>query len=481
VATPIPVNRTRFSAGEVVAATGGRAVGVDPALALAGVTTDSRAVVRGNLFVALRGETHDGHAFVPAAGEAGAVSLVATGSGIDGPRIEVADTLAALAALARFHVDRVFAAEGARPVLAIGGAAGKTTTKTLAAAAVRALYGQVLVTEGNLNNRIGVPMTLLRLDRRHRALVVECGTSVRGEIPALGALVRPDVGVVLNVDLEHSAGLGTLEQIADEEGALLSAAGRVAITSAAEPLLVDRLARSGAPRRRTFGTAAEADYRLLERSPEVDGRSRLRLGAPGGEVDVRTSLLGPAAASNVVAALAGALELLDHAPTPSELARVARALGKVEAVPGRMRPVPLPGGALALDDTYNSNPRSVTAALAAAIEIVAARGAGARLLVALGDMLELGDFSPAAHDEMVRAADASGATRLILIGPESTAAAVRVGPSTPTACYPDSTAAAAAEGRLELGARDVVLVKGSRGIRTERLLDALSGSTSVLR
>lgn len=476
MATPIPVNRTRFTVAELAAATGGRVEGLDPALAIAGVTTDSRAVVRGNLFVALRGETHDGHAFAAAAREAGAIALVATGSGVDGPLIEVADTLGALAAIARFHVDRVFAAEGPRPVLAIGGAAGKTTTKTLAAAAVRALYGQVLVTEGNLNNRIGVPMTLLLLDRRHRALVVECGTSVRGEIPALGALVAPDVAVVLNVDLEHSAGLGTLEEIADEEGALLAAARRVAITSAAEPLLVERLGHAGAARRRTFGTAAEADYRLLERSPEVDGRSRLRLGTPGGEVVVRTSLLGPAAASNVAAALAGALELLDHAPTPAELARVARALGNVEAVPGRMRPVPLPGGALALDDTYNSNPRSVTAALAAAREALAARPGG-NLVVALGDMLELGDFSPAAHDEMVRAADAAGATRLILVGPESTAAAGRVAPSTPTACYHDSIDAAAAEARLDLGARDVVLVKGSRGIRTERLLDALSGSS----
>jgi len=476
VATPIPANRTRFTVGEVVGATGGRAEGVESGRALAGVTTDSRAVVRGNLFVALKGETHDGHAWAVAAREAGALPLVAGGAGVEGPRIEVADTLAALAAIARYHVDRVFAAEGARPVLAIGGAAGKTTTKTLAAAAVRALYGQVLVTEGNLNNRIGVPMTLLLADRRHRALVVECGTSVRGEIPALGALVRPDVAVVLNVDLEHSAGLGTLEEIADEEGALLAAARRVAITSDTEPLLVDRLARSGAPGRRSFGSTAGADYRLAERSPEADGRSRLRIATPAGEVVIRTPLLGPAMASNVVAALAGALELLDHAPSPTELARVARALGGVEAVPGRLRPVALPGGTLALDDTYNSNPRSAAAALATAREALAARPGG-RLFVALGDMLELGDFSPAAHDEMVRAADAAGAARLILIGPESTAAAARVAPSTPTACYPDSSAAAEAEGGLELGARDVVLIKGSRGIRTERLLDALAGSS----
>lgn len=479
MATPIPVNRTRFTVEEIVGATGGRAQDVEPERVAAGVTTDSRAIAAANLFVALRGETHDGHLFAVAARDAGALPLVEAGAGIDGPRIEVADTLVALAALARFHVDRVFAAAGARPVLAIGGAAGKTTTKTLAAAAVRALYGQVLVTEGNLNNRIGVPMTLLLLDRRHRALVVECGTSVRGEIPALGALVRPDVAVVLNVDLEHSAGLGTLEEIADEEGALLTAARRVAITSVAEPLLVERLARGAAPRQRTFGAAAGADYRLAERSPERDGRSRLRLVTPAGEVSVRTPLLGPAAASNVAAALGGALELLDHPPTPNELARVARALGGVEAVPGRLRPVPLPGGALALDDTYNSNPRSVAAALAAATELSAARGARGRLIVALGDMLELGDFSSAAHDEMVRAADAAGAARLILIGPESTAAAARVSPSTPTACYADSTTAATAEAHLELGALDVVLIKGSRGIRTERLLDALSRASSV--
>lgn len=222
MATPIPENRAGFELGEIADATGGALVDLPRAAAVAGVSTDSRAVARGGLFVALAGETHDGHRFVPAARERGATVLVARGAGIAGPRIEVDAPLAALGALARAFVERE-RRERPLPALAIGGAAGKTTTKTLAAAAVEALCGPTLVTRGNLNNRIGVPMTLFTLEPGHRAAVLECGTSEPGEIAALAAIVRPEVALVTNVDVEHSEKLGSLDEIADEEGRCSSA------------------------------------------------------------------------------------------------------------------------------------------------------------------------------------------------------------------------------------------------------------------
>jgi len=475
LATPIPVNRARFTLAEVARATGGALLDVDPAREVVGVATDSRQLPSGSLFVALAGETHDGHRFVDAARAAGALPLVAAGRGLAGPRVEVADTLVALGSLARAYVERESSGR-ACPRLAIGGAAGKTTTKTLAAAAVEALFGETLVTAGNLNNRIGVPMTLLTLDARHRAAVLECATSWPGEVAELGRIVAPDVGVVLNVDVEHSERLGGLESIADEEAGLFFAARRVAVTSADEPLLLERLARAAAARL-TFGSAEGADLRLLERAPRTDGGSDLlfQLGAglsargDGDRLIVTTRLLGAAFAANVAAALAGALALLGRPASGDELAAAAAALATVTPVAGRMRPLEL-GAWLVLDDSYNSNPRSAHAALAAGREIAERRGA--RLVVALGDMLELGALGAEAHADLVAAARRSGAARLLLVGPLLARAAAAATAPLPESRFADSAAAAEELAPL-LAPGDVILVKGSRGMRMERLIERL--------
>jgi UDP-N-acetylmuramoyl-tripeptide--D-alanyl-D-alanine ligase len=479
LATPIPQNRARFTLGELAAATGGRLVELAADATVEGVSTDSRTLEAGQLFVAVRGESHDGHRFVEEARRRGAVALVAADAALSGARLEVdGDTLTALGAIARAHVDRLALRHGERPTLAIGGAAGKTTTKTLAAAVVGALFGETLVTAGNLNNRIGVPMTLLTLEPRHRALVVECGTSVRGEIAALGAVVRPDVALVTNVGIEHSAGLGSLEEIADEEADLLRAARRAAITSAEEPLLLQRLGSVAATDKLTFGIAPGSDVRVGERSLTLEGKTKTRIqlgerlaGVGGGPVSVEviSALIGPVAATNVAAALGGALALLGRPATADELAVACDALGAVEAVSGRLclRRI---GSLLVLDDTYNSNPKSVPAALAAARELADARRC--RLVIALGDMLELGDLAPAEHDTMLRAADSTAAAHLILIGPESQSAAKRTRLATPTSLFEDSGAAAKKIAAL-VAPGDLLLVKGSRGIRTERLIEAM--------
>jgi len=479
LATPIPRNTASFTAGEIAAVTGGTLFDLEPARALSEVSTDSRTVAAGGLFVALVGEVHDAHRFTGETQARGAVNLVAAGRGVSGPRIEVADTLVALGDLARHFVDRETRSRPL-PVLAIGGAAGKTTTKTLAAAAVRALFGQTLVTAGNLNNRVGVPMTLFTLTPEHRAIVLECGTSLPGEIAELGRIARPTVAVVVNVDVEHSEKLGSLEEIADEESALLLAARRVALANGDDALLRARLARAGA-KQLTFGRAPTSDLVVASRTVETNGaatillrargRSFAALGGSPRELRITTNLLGETAAMNIAAALAGALALLDRSASPEELSRMISAIAAVEAVPGRLCPLEL-AELLVLDDSYNSNPRSLRAALTTAREVAERRGA--RLVVALGDMLELGELAGGEHIALLEAADRAGADRLILVGAEI-ARALGARPdelSTPHHAFADSAAAAVGlAGIVEPG--DVLLVKGSRGIRMERLLEGL--------
>lgn len=224
------------------------------------------------------------------------------------------------------------------------------------------------------------------------------------------------------------------------------------------------------------------------RAPNDEGRTELffRLGprlserhedSPGARVT--TSLLGPAASSNVAAALCGALALLSRPATEQELAAASTALGTVEAVPGRLCPRSF-GAILVLDDSYNSNPKSVPAALAAARELADQRQA--RLVVALGDMLELGAHSPVEHEEMVAQAANRGAALLILVGEECGRARARLSFATPFKWFPDSTLAARSLPAL-VHAGDVVLIKGSRGIRMERLIESLDVAfgTSVSR
>lgn len=478
MATPIPENRARFTLGEIARATGGELHGGDAARETSAVSTDSRSVPPGGLFVALVGAAYDGHFFVEGARTRGAVPLVARGRGVSGERIEVDDTLIALGRLARHFFERETAGR-AVPVLGVGGAAGKTTTKTLAGAATAALFGDTLVTAGNLNNRIGLPMTLLTLTAEHRAAVLEHGTSEPGEIAALAAISRPDVAVVTNVGIEHSERLGGLDSIADEEGGLLIAARRVAVGNADDSLLAARLAQARAAHL-TFGRSGQADVRLVERRLDEEGAAHLRLALRGRALngggadrnfDVRTRLLGEAAAINLAAALAGALALLGRPASEGELANVAAALAAVEAVAGRLRPRDIAGW-LVVDDSYNANPRSVAAALAAAREIAARRPGG--LVLALGDMLELGDLAAEAHREMIAAADAAGARELLFVGEEASRAARELGERlrTPHRLFADSESAAReVAGLLETG--DVLLVKGSRGVRMERLIEVL--------
>jgi UDP-N-acetylmuramoyl-tripeptide--D-alanyl-D-alanine ligase len=480
MATPIPINQCEFTLAEVVEATGGilvRGTSSGSARNVRGVSIDTRSIEPGAIFVALQGAASDGHDYIPQAAARGAVAaIVATGHhhpALD--CIEVDDTLTALGRLARRHLVRTRATREL-PLIAIGGAVGKTTTKELTAAVVRALFGATLSTPGNLNNLIGVPMTIFTLTGEHRAAVLECGTNTRGEIPKLAQIVEPDVAMVLNVDLEHSEGLGTLDDIADEEAALFSTAMHCAVASADEPMVLSRIPKH--LRQIRFGKSPDAHVRLVSRSAGARSRIRVELArdivAAGCEpfIETEIALLGEAAALNCTAAIAG-VAAMRAAPLESrELAAIGDALASVQPVAGRLAGSSI-NGIFVIDDTYNSNPRSIRAALAAAREV--ADGLRARLVIAMGDMLELGEQSAAAHQDAIRDVMLARPAAFVAVGPEMNSACAIVSPYADAGeifSAPDSIAAAKLIAEL-VRPGDVLLVKGSRGIAMERLIERL--------
>jgi UDP-N-acetylmuramoyl-tripeptide--D-alanyl-D-alanine ligase len=478
LATPIPVNRCSFGTDEIVSATGA-IMRNSAALRVTGVSIDSRTIAPGALFVALRG-IRDGHDFLASAAERGAAAaIIERGRSHPGlPCFEVEDTLVALGALARLHLERMRAA---RPftTITIGGAAGKTTTKELTAALARALFGEILVTPGNLNNLIGVPMTILTLDSSAHAAVLECATNQRGEIARLGAIVRPDVSLVLNVDIEHTEGLGSLEGVADEEASIFGAA-RVAVTAADEPMLLARIPNR--MRTVTFSASAPADVSVARRTVVAPGRQRVALALArdlvddGAEpvLDYTISLLGAVCAGNTAAAVAAAATAIARPLGRDQLAAMACALATVQPVEGRLATRQI-AGVVVIDDTYNANPRSVRAALDAARET--ADGLRARLIVALGDMLELGSLASEMHIKVVREVLRARPDALIAVGREMAAGVAAVcgggDPSPPALELASDSTAAAAIVRAVVRPGDVLLVKGSRGIAMERVIEAL--------
>lgn len=479
MATPIPLNRCRFTAAEIIRATGASpAGGFDGATAA--VSIDTRALAPGALFVALRG-LRDGHDFLAAAAQRGAAAAIVERGRANPalPCFEVDETLAALGALAHFHFHRIRGPHNP-PVIAIGGAVGKTTTKELTAALARALYGEILATPGNLNNLIGVPMTILTLSGAERAVVLECGTNRTGEIARLAAIVEPDVALALNADIEHTEGLGSLEGVADEEAALFSTA-RIAVFAPGETMIAER-APAGLAQVK-FGAEANADVRLASRVVVAPGRQRIALAlkramtAPGVEpaLEATLGLIGAAAAMNAAAAVAAVIAAYGRPLGREQIAAMARALATVEPVAGRLATRTI-RGVVAIDDSYNANPRSVRAALEAARET--ANSLRGRLIVTLGDMLELGAFAPAMHQAALEDLRRTRADAAVLVGAEFAAALERLGPSArgaiaATVATASDSARAGAIVSAIVRPGDILLVKGSRGIAMEQIIAAL--------
>ncbi len=460
MATVIPTNAAAFTLAEVAAATSGTATG---AASVRGVVTDSRAVTPGSLFVALRGERFDAHRFLADVARAGAAAaVVARGAEVPAglPHVAVDDTLRALGDLARLHRTR-----WGGKVVGITGSVGKTTTKELCRAALAAAGARVLATEGNLNNRVGVPMTLFGLGPEHDVAVIEMGTSEPGEIARLAEIASPDVGVVLAVAEAHTAGLASLDAVADEKTAMFRglAPGGVAVANADDARIASRIP-AGAARVRTFGAGEGADVRLLGWS--LDGEATMaRFRVDGRDIGARLPLVGEAPAIDAAAAIAAGAAL-GHAP-----AALAAGLATVRPAPGRLEPKRAASGALVLDDTYNANPRSTQTSLATGAALAASRGS--RLVVALGDMKELGTISAGAHRDIGRRVAEAGAACFVATGAEMAAAADEAAARGVDVRRAADSAEAAAIARGLVAPGDLVLVKGSRSMRMEKVVEAL--------
>ena len=442
---------------------GGRLEGADAAFT--DVVSDSRALKRGQLFVALTGPHFNGNDFVGAALNAGAAGAVVIAvQPVKLPQIVVPDTQAALERAAR-----AWRAHFGGPLIGVAGSNGKTTAKEMTAA-ILAQAGDTLATRGNLNNHIGVPLTLLRLAPEHRFAVIEMGANRAGEVAALVALARPSIGLITNAGAEHLEGFGSLEGVARAEGEMVAglSAAATAVINADDEFV--GLWRGSTPARVvTFGVRSAADFGASDVRASVGAqgfRTCFRLSAPQGSTEVELSLGGAHNIANALAAAAAA------ASAGATLEHIAAGLASVRAVPGRLQFKQTSGGAWLIDDSYNANPSS----LRAAIEVLAS--VSGRKWLVLGDMGELGDFAAEAHSGIGEFARAQGIERLYATGALMARAVESFGAG--ARWFPDAAAltgalAAALEGA---GPQVRLLIKGSRFNRLERVVDALTGSTA---
>jgi UDP-N-acetylmuramoyl-tripeptide--D-alanyl-D-alanine ligase len=431
------------------------------------VGIDSRALVPGQLFVALRGERFDGHDFVTAAGEGGAVAALvdarwaAEHPELALPLLVVDDTRLALGTLAG-----AWRARFALPVIGVTGSNGKTTVKEMCAAILRAQARRdgagdeaVLATRGNFNNDIGLPLTLLELRAHHRAAVIEMGMNHPGEIGYLTRLARPTVAIVNNAQRAHLQGLGTLAEVAREKGTIYDGLGAdgIAVVNADDAHAVLWRAHNAGRRIVTFGIDHDADVRGVCTLHGLG--AQLTLSAPQGACTLSLQVPGLHNARNAVGAAAACLA------AGAVLDAVADGLAAFAGTHGRLQRRSGPRGAVILDDSYNANPDSVRAG----IDVLAATP-GHTFLV-LGDMGEVGDSSAQVHDEIGGYAKSKGIDGLYALGEMSAVAVRNFGEGGHHFASVDALVAALA-GQLDGDA--VVLVKGSRFMRMERVADALA-------
>ena len=432
--------------------------------AVGDVVTDSRTLQAGDLFVALRGPRFDGHAFVADVLAGGAAGAIVERGRVqeDARTIEVPDTLAALQRLA--HAVRTAVAT---KVIAITGSAGKTTTKE-AIAALLATRFVVVKNKGNLNNHIGLPLSLMQLRTAPDVAVMELGMNHAGEISALVEIAAPDVRVWTNVGDAHLGFFASADAIADAKGEILERAdaGTVLVCNADDQRVMSRAVRFPG-KVLTFGAAGGATVRARDiRERGIRGMSA-DIQTPAGERTIETALLGRGNLMNVLAATAVALESgINLDDIANEIARLQPA-DRRGAVRLLRRDITL------IDDSYNSSPT----ALHRALEVVAHEARDTRALAVIGEMLELGDHSIAMHEACGRAAAAAGLSRLFAVGgPAARAlanAAIAAGMQSSRVFYFETSAQAAPAVVEALEAGDLVLVKGSRGTRTDVVADRL--------
>jgi UDP-N-acetylmuramoyl-tripeptide--D-alanyl-D-alanine ligase len=437
------------------------------ALPITGVSTDTRTLAVGDLYVALRGDRFDGHQFIDAAIAAGAVAVV-----VDHPvqisspgcvqQLVVRDTREAYGLIARCN-RRHFGG----PVVGITGSAGKTTCKEMIAA-ILARAGDTLATQGNLNNEVGVPRTLLQIGASHRFAVIEMGAARAGDIEYLCRFAEPDVGVVTAIMPAHLEGFGSIETIANTKGEMFAglAANGVAIINADEPYVSLWRQLAGNRRVVTFGlddganaVGPDVSARAIQHSLEG---TRFELNAPQGRIDIVLGLLGRHNLRNALAAAAATLTV------GASLAAVRDGLAELKPVAGRLQPRRGLTGNTVIDDSYNANPGAVKAA----IDVLASY-TGRRLLV-LATMAELGPDSELLHRDVARHARLRGIEALWLVGPWAQAMASEFGSD--SRVFADNADLIAHIRYTDTA--DAILVKGSRSTRMETVVAALCGDAA---
>ena len=461
-----------MSATDVANATGGRITHGDAAAAIRGISIDSRALHAGDLFVAIKGDRFDGHDFVNDAVRAGAIGAMvhqapaAPEAGTARPAllIEVEDTTRALQDLAR-EVRRRSAAK----VVAITGSAGKTTTKEVAAEFLSARFN-VFRNKGNLNNHIGLPLSLLELRSRPDIAVVELGMNHAGEIRTLVGVAEPEIRVWTNVGDAHLGFFESADSVADAKAEILENArpSDVLIANANDRRVLDRVHGFGG-RLVTFGIETDADVRATGVKHRGLEGVEADVTSSAGSAHLQTPLLGLGNLSNVLAAIAVGVQF----GLPLE-EMVARA-GRLAPAYHRGELLRLPGGVTLIDDSYNSSP----AALKRALETVAHATGSARKIAVLGEMLELGAHAERLHRECGRVAAESGLDLLIAVGGNPAKAlaneAVACGMSERSVLHVATKHDAADTALRHVRPGDLVLVKGSRGIGTDLVVERLKG------
>jgi UDP-N-acetylmuramoyl-tripeptide--D-alanyl-D-alanine ligase len=459
-----------WTVDDILEATGGELVAGDRDRRFDSISIDSRTIMAREAFVAIQGDVHDGHRFIGDVLNRGIGGIIVARKRIDDFQalmrthsdavcVTVEDTTRALGELGAFHRRRSPAA-----VVAITGSNGKTSTRRMTAAVASRRF-TVLEPAKNLNNQIGVPLTLFRLEPRHQWAILELGTNRPGEIARLSEICTPDIGVITNIGPAHLEGLGSLEGVLQEKGALLAglAPGGRAVLNADDPRLRPFAGASGAEALR-FGLSADAAVRA-DRIRETDQGILFELALPGRRAQVQLHAFGRFMVHNALAAAAVGYAL------GLDITDIGQGLEAFTPVPGRMRVIALAGGIHLIDDTYNANPASMEGAIAALNHL----RRGARSLLVLGDMRELGRNADAWHRQVGQLAARSGAAKLLICGDHAAdvAAGARQGGMAAADIVIGPRAAVQTALLLELKAGDWVLVKGSRAMGLEAVVRAV--------
>ena len=409
----------KIRAKEIISPINGTLISGDQETVLSGVSTDSRTIGHGDLFWALRGERYDGHDFVQKAIEQGAAAIVAQNDWVRPERavrginsgtlpypnpvvISVDDTLEALGDLAAW-----WRSEHYLKVVAITGSSGKTTTKEMVAAILK-IGNMTLKNQGNFNNLIGLPLTLLKLEKDYKKAVLEMGMNRPGEISRLTEIADPDVGVILNVGMAHIEGLSDLDGVAKAKTELIkkiSLEGLMILNGDDERLM--KRASMFQKRKMTFGLGQGNDVRAANIKNE--GAEGIRFNLIYGDScwPIQIKVPGIHNLQNALAAAAVGLSLNE----PPE--NISKGLGEFSGIKGRFQMASIADGIILVDDTYNSNPTSLCAALDAVVSMVSERG---RLIVGLGEMMELGDTAINAHREAGQKVSEAGASCFFAMG-----------------------------------------------------------------